>query len=829
MPNISSGSISLADINTQFGIPAATQIDMSSGITALGGASIQGAITQMSDFYYRQAGLQQDGKAVGTKYVGTSRQGSSVALSSDGNTLAVGGRGDNSSIGAVWIFTKLGNGWVQQGDKLIGAGAINAIGQASGQGRSVALSADGNTLAIGFSLDNAGIGAVWIFTRTDGVWTQQGSKLVGTGYVNSSGVYQGVSVALSADGNTLAVGGSGDNSGKGAVWIFMRIAGVWTQQSEKLTGSGSAGMAGQGYSVALSSDGNTLAASGYYDDNVNGAVWVFIRSESVWAQQGSKLVGTGAGGTGGSQQGTRVALSSDGNTLAVGAPIDLGVSGTYYIGAVWIFARTAGVWAQQGNKLVGTGNVNESQQGTSVALSADGNTLAVGGQFDNSSIGAVWIFSRSVSTWTQQGNKLVTTLAVATYPTQGSAVALSADGNILISCSTIDNSSVGAAFTFIRSGTTWSGPANTSKITSADASGTQGQSVSLSADGNTLAVGSPTDSSSIGSTLIFTRSGSSWTQQGSKLVGTGYVGSPQQGFCISLSADGNTLAVGAFNDNSGNGACWVFTRTAGVWTQQGDKLVGLGVTAGGYFGRSVALSADGNTLAVGATVDAGSVGSVCVFTRTAGVWSQQGSKLVGTGYVNSGGVYQGRSVALSADGNTLAVGANNDNTGQGAVWIFTRSAGVWTQQGSKLAGTASSYFGYFVSLNADGNTLAVGAPGASGASGGSYVFIRTDGVWAQQGSKLVGTGGVTTSNYQGWSVALTADGNALAVGAYGDNSGQGAVWIFTRTAGVWSQQGSKLAASGGVGRQLGSSVSFSGNGNTLAAGAPVNNATWIFT
>ena len=150
------------------------------------------------------------------------------------------------------------------------------------------------------------------------------------------------------------------------------------------------------------------------------------------------------------------------------------------------------------------------------------------------------------------------------------------------------------------------------------------------------------------------------------------------------------------------------------------------------------------------------------------------------------------------------------------------------QQGSKLAGTASSYFGYFVSISADGNTLAAGAPGATGSSGGCYVFTRTASVWTQQGSKLVGTGGVTTSNYQGCSVALTADGNVLAVGGYGDNSFKGAVWIFTRTASVWTQQSSKLAVVGSS-SNLGSSLSFSGNGNTLAAGAPGRNATWIFT
>jgi uncharacterized protein (TIGR03437 family) len=120
--------------------------------------------------------------------------------------------------------------------------------------------------------DNAGAGAVWMYTRSGGVWTQQGSKLVGTGAVGTA--EQGNSVALSADGNTAIVGGPDDNNLAGATWVFTRSAGVWTQQGGKLAGTGAAGNPQQGYSVALSGDGNTALAGGYGDDNA-GAAWVF--------------------------------------------------------------------------------------------------------------------------------------------------------------------------------------------------------------------------------------------------------------------------------------------------------------------------------------------------------------------------------------------------------------------------------------------------------------------------------------------------------------------------------------------------------------------------
>ena len=117
-------------------------------------------------------------------------------------------------------------------------------------------------------------GAAWVFTRSGGVWTQQGTKLVGTGAVGAA--QQGVSVALSADGNTAIVGGPADNSSAGAAWVFTRSGGVWTQQGTKLVGTGAVGAAQQGDSVALSGDGNTAIVGGWADNNVAGAAWVFM-------------------------------------------------------------------------------------------------------------------------------------------------------------------------------------------------------------------------------------------------------------------------------------------------------------------------------------------------------------------------------------------------------------------------------------------------------------------------------------------------------------------------------------------------------------------------
>src|SRR5262245_62155207 len=344
------------------------------------------------------AQFTQQAKLVGTGTVGDTNQGTSVALSSDGNTAIMGGPLDNSGVGAAWVFTRSGGVWTQQ-SKLVGTDAVGHVSQ----GSSVALSSDGNTAIMGGPLDNSGVGAAWVFTRSGGVWTQQ-SKLVGTGAVGTA--QQGDSVALSSDGNTAIVGGPADNAAAGAAWVVTRSGGVWTQQS-KLVGTGAVGTAQQGDSVALSSDGNTAIMGGPFDNSGAGATWVFTRSGGVWTQQ-SKVVAVGT-----AQQGNAVALSSDGNTAIVGGPSDNSLAG-----AAWVFTRSGGVWTQQ-SKQVGTGAVGAAQQGSSVALSSDGNTAIVGGSFDNSTgaawVGAAWVFTRSGGVWTQQ-SKLVGTGAVGAEP-----------------------------------------------------------------------------------------------------------------------------------------------------------------------------------------------------------------------------------------------------------------------------------------------------------------------------------------------------------------------------------------------------------------------------
>ncbi|MCA6516180.1 MAG: IPT/TIG domain-containing protein, partial [Chitinophagaceae bacterium] len=924
---------------------------------------------------------QQGNKLVGTGAVWQGSQGSSVSISADGNTAIVGGDGDNG-VGAAWIYTLSGGVWTQQGNKLVGTGSVGP----GYQGFSVSISADGNTAIVGSFRDNNFVGAAWVYTRSGGVWTQQGNKLVGTGAVGSA--YQGWSVSISADGNTAIVGGYNDNSNVGAAWVYTRSGGVWTQQGNKLVGTGSVGQGRQGSSVSISADGNTAIVGGDGDNGV-GAVWVYTRSGGVWTQQGNKLVGTGAVGS--ARQGFSVSISADGNTAIAG-----GYNDNSSVGAAWVFTRSGSVWTQQGNKLVGTGAVGSARQGISVSISADGNTAIVGGDYDNSNVGAAWVYTRSGGVWWQQGNKLIGTGAVGEGE-QGRSVSISADGNTAIVGGYRDNNYVGAAwvytylppaptitsftptsaaagaiisitgtnfnntsaitlggtpvtsftvvsstsivatvgagatgavslttpggsaslagFTFIPAPTitsfsSTSGPigslvtingtnlSNPTGITiggasaipisndgttlvamvmpgattggvsvttlggTANGSGSfiviasqvpntqqgnklvgtgtvgssnQGLSVSISADGNTAIVGGNSDNSNAGAAWIYTRIGGVWTQQGNKLVGTGAIGQGFQGFSVSISADGNTAIVGGINDNSGVGAAWVYIRSGGVWTQQGNKLVGTGAVGPALQGISVSISADGNTAIVGGYGDNTNRGAAWIYTRSGGVWTQQGNKLVGTGAVGAWAL-QGINVSISADGNTAIVGGYYDNSNVGAAWVYTRSGGVWTQQGNKLVGTGAEgkgQQGISVSLSADGNTAIVGSNEDNGGVGAAWVYTRSGGVWTQQGNKLVGTGGVGASE-QGQSVSISADGNTAIVGGFSDNSGIGATWVYTRSGGVWTQQGNKLVGTGAVGQgEQGRSVSISADGNTAIVGGyrddNYTGAAWVYT
>jgi len=368
--------------------------------------------------------------------------GTSAAISADGHTALVGGPDDDDGAGAAWVFVKQGSRWVQQGPKLV----PDDGDEGSEVGISVALSADGSTALLGGFGDDEEHGAAWVFTRNAGKWSQQGPKLLPTDpSLVSDEVLFGNSVALSADGSTALVGGFGDGGGYGAAWAFTRSGGLWTQQGPKLTVPGE--MLGSdgtyswfGSALALAADGDTALIGGERDMDGLGAAWVFTRAGGSWTQD-AKLTADDEAGL--ARFGRAVALSGDGSTALVGGEED-----TAAVGAAWAFARDAGAWTQQGSKLTGPDEEGEGHFGSAVALDATGDDALVGGRSDSDELGAVWPFVRSGEDWAPQGAKLVPSDTVDDLVSFGSAVALSADATTLLLGGNEDNSGNGAAWMF---------------------------------------------------------------------------------------------------------------------------------------------------------------------------------------------------------------------------------------------------------------------------------------------------------------------------------------------------------------------------------------------
>lgn len=369
------------------------------------------------------------------------------------------------------------------------------------------------------------------------------------------------------------------------------------------------------------------------------------------------------------------------------------------------------------------------------------------------------------------------------------------------------------------------------KLTNNSTNAIQGSYVSVSADGNTAIVGAPGDNSGVGAAWIYVRSGNTWSQQ-AKLVGTGAAGMARQGTGVAISSDGNTAVVGGPDDNSKAGAVWVFTRSGTTWTQQGNKLTGSGAIGAAQQGISVAVSGDGNTVASGGFADDNYTGAVWTFARYGNSWAQLGDKIKGSG--SSGAARQGAAVSLNGRGTRMIVGGYQDNNRQGAVWVFDLNNCNWSQQGSKLVGTggtSQAWQGYSVSLSADGNTAVVGGNSDNNLAGAVWVYTYSGSAWAQQ-ARLAGTQAAGAAR-QGNSVALSADGNTIMVGGSGDDSGKGAVWVYRKNGSSWVQQGAKVKGSGAVGAaKQGSAVSLSANGTTGVIGGPADNvnkgAFWVY-
>ena len=374
----------------------------------------------------------------------------------------------------------------------------------------------------------------------------------------------------------------------------------------------------------------------------------------------------------------------------------------------------------------------------------------------------------------------------------------------------------GSAYVFVRSGELWTLQA---KLTAGDAATGDyfGKSVALS--GDTALVGAVFDGTAggpiAGSTYVFVRSGTAWSQQAKLTAGNSLIDAR---FGSAVALEGDTALVGANGDDPTAGyyvgSAYVFVRTGTAWNQQAKLTAGDAATYDG-FGSSVALA--GDTVLVGSprarSVAAGQAGSAYVFVRSGTGWSQQAKLMADDAAPNDG---FGNSVALSGD--TALAGSSADDTAAGndagSAYVFVRSGSVWSQQAKLTSSDAASGDSFGISVVLSGETALAGAYSDDTAdavdAGSAYVFVRTGTAWSQQ-SKLT-AGDATSGDSFGNAIALSSDtvliGAIVADTTAGTDAGS--AYVFRRSGSVWSQQAKLTAGDAASGDRFGAAVALSG-------------------
>lgn len=831
----------------------------------------------------KTGGFTGESWAASGKTIAISGDGLTAAIgiqSADQNTSNI-----NTGVVIVYEWQESLNKWLPASN-LMYAGMYASDRQASDHfGTSVAIDSDGSTIAVGAPYEDTGgdaAGKVYIFEKGSG-WVNGSTNEVAmlrtsTDTTNSN---VGRSVALSADGQTLLVGAPGQSSSQGSAFIFEKPAGGW------VTGVGSA--AGQelillpsdagafdyfGYAVALSADGNTALVSSYAEDGAGnayddtGAAYIFERhTNGSWnnSTEVAKLTASNAGdGSTNDFFGQyALALSGDGSTAVVGVPSDDGVANEYATttsGAVYIYEKGAGWTDKTEDVALRPDNLYRNYKfGEAVEISDDGNTIVASAQdadykkgtFYGTNVGSVYIFEKN-NGWVDAPTNQVTELFSPivqnlkrsyNFDQMGYSLSITPDASrILVGC---DDCSIvfhkPTVATYNRPGTEnnkrFPRVIPNNGILDLNTAGAQ-----------------ETDAKALGynRTQIFTPD---------DVIASEIIGNHTQ--ALAISRDGLTCVVGSYKHTisgiSSAGAAYVFEYTNNSWTQVAKLTSSTGPAAADYFGTAVAISDDGSTVTIGAMQEdvlSTNAGALFVFERPGafGTWTDTTEDAYLHPAASSIGLL-GCAVAISGDGTTIFGGAYDEHTltgvtDGGAVYVFEKGAG-WTNGSSNLVAEFHSdspatddSFGMIVRCSQDGTTLAIGAgntdSGAIQNTGTVYIFEKgagwTDGS-SNQSAKLTASNAqlgdnLTNSSYTQGALGISDDGNTVVAGAnYADvtNSISGKAFIWEKN-GSWTDATEDYAlfeagdtpSNGSVeGRSsnFGYGIAISGNGEKIFVGA----------
>ena len=753
-----------------------------------------------------------------------------ISVAVDGNTVLVGAHQYESGKGAAYVFTKPYTGWADSNET---AKFIASDAAANDEfGISVAL--DGDTAVIGAYHDDhtddgntiGNAGSAYVFTKVSGVWSQKAKLIAVDGAVNDE---FGISVAV--NGDTVVVGARQNDTSSGAAYLFTEVSGVWKHVA-KLTADD--GAANDEFGISVAVDGDTIVVGAHQDDDngdLSGSAYVFTRDSAGGWRQRDKL--TASAGEAGDRYGYSVGVSGD--AIVVGAYSD--DRNEANTGAVY-FLRIPG-WtdildsAATTTSHIVTGLTNNVEHTFQVR-----GVNAAGGGSASARVGGT------------------PTFAILNRPTGFAADA----GDAVVDLSWVDpeDSTIDKyqLLQIIQGG----------KLTTASTDDPvvrgDGFGISVAADGDTAVVGAYQDDDATndnsGSAHVFTRSSSaapwSWS---AKLTASDAAANDE--FGIAVAVDGDTIVVGAHQNDSNKGAAYVFTRSssAASWSWSA-KLTASDAAANDEFGIAVAV--DGDTVVVGAHQNDSNKGAAYVFTKPeSGGWADatETAKLT----ASDAAANDEFGISVAVHGETVVVGAHQNDAddqdnNEGAGYVFTKpESGGWadaTETAKLTASDAAANDEFGISVAVHGETVVVGAHkydvggGTEKANAGAaYVFIKPiSGPWADgtETPKLIASDATRGDGF-GISVAVDDDEDTIVVGAYLDDhtddagntiGSAGSAYVFTQDSNGWSQKTKLTGPSRGKGDWLGYSVAVAGG--TVLAGAyqssisgPDSGAVYLWT
>ncbi|MGA9855350.1 MAG: Ig-like domain-containing protein [Gammaproteobacteria bacterium] len=716
--------------------------------------------------------------------------GASVAVSSNGQVIVAGAPQGSST--TAYVYTRSNGSWSGPVALSIPTGAV-------GNGNSVAISADGNEILTGAPYSNSGAGAAYLFTLNGTTW-----NIAHTFTAANSGVL-GWCVGLSPDGaiaffgnftgNSGSIYASADNNGNWNTPASLSVAGV--NYGDSL-----------GFSLAVGQNGQMLL-SGATGANANaggGFVYESPAAVSLNVSASANPVAPGSNMTfnltlTNSDQPTAFPATTLTNVVLT----DTLPSGTSYLSST----AANGTCTDSGATVTCTlaslspGNNSQNPWSPSITIKAPTST----GTLTNT-------LSASADQPLQGTTNISTTLTVSSTGSSGSSGKSGGSGTGIATLIVLAALLFAVllrkknAYQYRRFFVRWQ------------------LYPQLLAGCITLAgvFNSPVSATVLSSTPV--QLSDYGMQQGQTL-----------GWSLALSSDGQVAAGGAVSYNRSGasstdytGAAYVYVRTSGTWSSP-ITLSTTGIPTGSFVGDAIAVSPDGHQIVVGAQF-ATSQGGVYLYNETDGSWANTPTRAALTLPANMVGTVFGEGLAVSSNGQILLVGTRpTSGSSTGEIYAYTLSGSTWTNPVAlPMTGIPNGAdAGGILAVSANGQIVVAGVPQQNSAQGAVYVWTQnTNGTWKDPVALALPSTLDSSLAFFGGAVAISADGSEILAGATGANNQVGAAYVYTDTNGTWSSTPKMLNTTLPGVNSFGSSVALSPDGQTAFMGMPVNDTGYIF-